>query len=91
MTTESMYDAKLSTIVSRIVWHKEGDKTIAAFRVDDAPLGKDGKHKYHRRVIHSRYFSSNSVVTDSVVDVVLFNNKRYLIDSQVEAVEEVYA
>lgn len=79
MTIRSMYDEKLSDITESIViWKKDynTNKVIISFSV------KVGDHYYwHERKVTSRQFSNHSV------DTIRFNNKRYLIDSQVELVE----
>lgn len=78
MTTKPMYDAKLSEITNRAVWDDRDGKITLSF-----PTHKDenGRQCYAKRVIASRYFSNFSV------DTVRYNNKRYLIDSQVELIE----
>ena len=76
-----MYDAFLSEITNFIIWTKEGDKVIAAFRVKGEDWTLDGRIRYTHRVIRSRYFSNHSI------DVVVYQGKRYLIDSKIEIIE----
>lgn len=81
--TKSMYDAKLSDITNKpVTWRQDSDgKVYLSFNVNDEM--KDNRYVYHERVVSSRYFSNYSV------DTVRFNNKRYLIDSPLDAVEAV--
>lgn len=76
-----MYDALLSDITDFIIWTQEGSKIIAAFRVKGDDMTLDGRIRYTHRVIRSRYFSNHSV------DVVVYQSKRYLIDSKIEIIE----
>lgn len=80
-----MYDAKLSEITDRpVVWKLSNEgKAIIFFHVR-GDTDSRGRHNYQTRVVNSRYCSNHSV------DTVRFNNKRYLIDSQIELVEAPY-
>lgn len=90
MTTNQMYDAKLSDITDvPAIWVCDSKgKVTLSFHVR-GEVDTRGRHYYTTRVVRSSCYRSRPSSNHSV-DVVVLNNKRYLIDSQVELLEGVH-